>query len=233
MEQLLVRVKVPDTDDIHFKPKGKTMRIKSLLQLVMVLVVGQFLFSCNSTEYYKFSPAKPEAYNTPVKAKPAPEAAEIEDLTPTVAGIAISASQERVTAAAEAPVLEASAKKEPVVAPRKSAAVVEAPAVKEEEKLVEREITLGEAEALAMAKERLANMTKAEKKELKMEMKEMMRQGGSRTSVVEIILAIILPPLAVFLHDGIGTSFWINIILTLLFFLPGIIHALLVVTDTI
>jgi len=110
---------------------------------------------------------------------------------------------------------------------------VEAPAVKEEEKLVEREVTLEEAEALAMAKERLANMTKAEKKELKMEMKEMMRQGGSRTSVVEIILAIILPPLAVFLHDGIGTSFWINIILTLLFFLPGIIHALLVVTDTI
>ncbi|MCX2741883.1 YqaE/Pmp3 family membrane protein [Pontibacter sp. M82] len=60
-----------------------------------------------------------------------------------------------------------------------------------------------------------------------------MRQGGSRTSVVEIILAILLPPLAVFLHDGIGTSFWINIILTLLFVLPGIIHALLVVTDTI
>ncbi|RIJ42100.1 YqaE/Pmp3 family membrane protein [Pontibacter oryzae] len=60
-----------------------------------------------------------------------------------------------------------------------------------------------------------------------------MRQSRSRTSVVEIILAIFLPPLAVFLHDGIGTSFWINIILTLLFILPGIIHALLVVTDSI
>ncbi|MBC5991673.1 YqaE/Pmp3 family membrane protein [Pontibacter sp. SD6] len=78
-------------------------------------------------------------------------------------------------------------------------------------------------------------MTKAEKKELKKDLKEALKQdrGGSRTSIVEIILAILLPPLAVFLHDGIGTSFWINIILTLLFFLPGVIHALLVVTDSI
>nr|WP_262914587.1 YqaE/Pmp3 family membrane protein [Pontibacter vulgaris] len=66
-------------------------------------------------------------------------------------------------------------------------------------------------------------------------MKEAIKQdrGGSRTNIVEIILAIFIPPLAVFLHDGIGTSFWINIILTLLFFIPGVIHALLVVTDSI
>nr|WP_089317878.1 YqaE/Pmp3 family membrane protein [Pontibacter ummariensis] len=60
-----------------------------------------------------------------------------------------------------------------------------------------------------------------------------MRQGGSRTSIVEIILAVLLPPLAVFLHEGIGSSFWISVILTLLFYIPGIIYALLVVTDTI
>ncbi|WP_317042473.1 YqaE/Pmp3 family membrane protein [Pontibacter flavimaris] len=166
------------------------------------------------------------------KPAPAPEVAAVEDLTPTVAEIALAANEEKEAAAPE-PVFEATTKAAPAVAPRKSAAVVETPAVKEEVKLEPREMTVGEAEALAMAKERLAEMTKAEKKELKMEMKEMMRQGGSRTSVVEIILAIILPPLAVFLHDGIGTSFWINIILTLLFFLPGVIHALLVVTDTI
>ncbi|MBW7468994.1 YqaE/Pmp3 family membrane protein [Pontibacter aydingkolensis] len=78
-------------------------------------------------------------------------------------------------------------------------------------------------------------MTKAEKKELKKDLKEAFKQdrGVGRTSIVEIILAILLPPLAVFLHDGIGTSFWINIILTLLFIIPGIIHALLVVTDSI
>ncbi|NDK54396.1 YqaE/Pmp3 family membrane protein [Pontibacter sp. BT213] len=60
-----------------------------------------------------------------------------------------------------------------------------------------------------------------------------MKQSGSRTSIVEIILAVLLPPLAVFLHDGIGTSFWISLILTLLFWIPGVIYALLVVTDTI
>ncbi|MBF9253595.1 YqaE/Pmp3 family membrane protein [Pontibacter sp. 172403-2] len=60
-----------------------------------------------------------------------------------------------------------------------------------------------------------------------------MYQGANSTSIIEIILAILLPPLAVFLHDGIDTSFWISIILWLLFIIPGIIYALLVVTDTI
>ncbi|MFT2011070.1 YqaE/Pmp3 family membrane protein [Pontibacter sp. 13R65] len=62
----------------------------------------------------------------------------------------------------------------------------------------------------------------------------MRQNGGSGVStVVKVIIAIFLPPLAVFLHDGLGSSFWINILLTLLFFVPGVIHALLVVTDTI
>lgn len=209
------------------------MRIKSLLHLVVVLALGQFLFSCSSAEYYKFSPDKPEAYNT-VKQKPAPAVEEVEEVEPTtIAEIALAANEEKEAKAAAEPILEANAKTTPAVAPRKSADVAAAPVAKEEINFEKREMTVAEAEALAMAKERLSNMTKAEKKELKKEVKEMMRQSGSRTSVVEIILAILLPPLAVFLHDGIGTSFWINIILTLLFVLPGIIHALLVVTDTI
>ncbi|MFZ5978274.1 MAG: YqaE/Pmp3 family membrane protein [Bacteroidota bacterium] len=45
-----------------------------------------------------------------------------------------------------------------------------------------------------------------------------------------VILAILLPPLAVYLHeDAINTKFWIDLILTLLFFLPGIIYALIVI----
>jgi uncharacterized membrane protein YqaE (UPF0057 family) len=44
-----------------------------------------------------------------------------------------------------------------------------------------------------------------------------------------ILFAILLPPLAVALAEGIGTSFWISIILTLLFWLPGVIYALIVV----
>ena len=48
-------------------------------------------------------------------------------------------------------------------------------------------------------------------------------------TVVLIVLAIFLPPLAVFLISGLGRDFWINLILTLLFWLPGTIHAIYLV----
>lgn len=45
-----------------------------------------------------------------------------------------------------------------------------------------------------------------------------------------VILAILLPPLAVYLYEGvIDINFWICLILTLLFWLPGIIFALIVI----
>ncbi len=47
--------------------------------------------------------------------------------------------------------------------------------------------------------------------------------------IVKIILAVILPPLGVFFEVGLGKHFWINIILTLLGYIPGIIHALWVI----
>lgn len=50
--------------------------------------------------------------------------------------------------------------------------------------------------------------------------------------VVKIILAIFLPPVAAFLQVGFGLHFWLNILLTLMFGLPGMIHAVwLVATD--
>ncbi|MGG6241116.1 YqaE/Pmp3 family membrane protein [filamentous cyanobacterium CCT1] len=47
--------------------------------------------------------------------------------------------------------------------------------------------------------------------------------------IVRIIAAILLPPLGVFLQEGIGAQFWINILLTLLGYIPGIIHAVWVI----
>lgn len=44
-----------------------------------------------------------------------------------------------------------------------------------------------------------------------------------------ILLAVLLPPLAVFLTVGLSLHFWISIILTILGYLPGIVHALWVV----
>ncbi len=50
-------------------------------------------------------------------------------------------------------------------------------------------------------------------------------------ALLKIILAIFLPPVAAFLQVGLGVHFWLNILLTLLGGLPGMIHALwLVVT---
>lgn len=47
-------------------------------------------------------------------------------------------------------------------------------------------------------------------------------------SLVTIILNILLPPLAVFLKHGVGTTLLISIVLTLLAWLPGVIHAFIV-----
>ena len=49
------------------------------------------------------------------------------------------------------------------------------------------------------------------------------------TDPIMIIAAIILPPLGVFLEVGLNKHFWINILLTLLFYLPGLIHALYII----
>lgn len=50
--------------------------------------------------------------------------------------------------------------------------------------------------------------------------------------VLKIILAIFIPPVAAFMQVGASKHFWINLLLTLLCGLPGVIHALwLVATD--
>ncbi len=49
--------------------------------------------------------------------------------------------------------------------------------------------------------------------------------------IIKILLAIFLPPVAAFMQVGPTLHFWVNIILTLLGGLPGMVHALwLVVT---
>jgi uncharacterized membrane protein YqaE (UPF0057 family) len=49
------------------------------------------------------------------------------------------------------------------------------------------------------------------------------------TDFVRILIAILLPPLGVFLQVGLRGAFWINILLTLLGYLPGIVHAVWVI----
>ena len=50
--------------------------------------------------------------------------------------------------------------------------------------------------------------------------------------ILKIILAIFLPPVAAFLQVGLSVHFFLNILLTLLFGIPGMVHAIwLVATD--
>ncbi len=47
--------------------------------------------------------------------------------------------------------------------------------------------------------------------------------------LLRILLAILLPPLGVVLEVGLTKHFWINVILTLLGYIPGIVHAVYII----
>jgi uncharacterized membrane protein YqaE (UPF0057 family) len=75
---------------------------------------------------------------------------------------------------------------------------------------------------------------KAKLKEVKSLMKEYKANKATATpsndKVLLAILAILLPPLAVYLHEGTtNTTFWISVLLTLLFWIPGVIYALITI----
>lgn len=82
------------------------------------------------------------------------------------------------------------------------------------------------------------SLSRVEKKEKYAEVKKLMKEykaqkaagDASTNTVLLAILAIILPPLAVYLHENaVNGKFWLSILLTLLFWIPGVIYALIVV----
>lgn len=111
----------------------------------------------------------------------------------------------------------------------------------------ESELTARQQEILAETHERLQNMTRQEKRELKREIRNIKLSdytknlpaydhlGITENQQVEntlllVIATILIPPLGVFLHQGaINSKFWISLVLTLLFFIPGLIYSLIVV----
>lgn len=59
-------------------------------------------------------------------------------------------------------------------------------------------------------------------------------RAAETDQVLLAILAILLPPLAVYLKEGeVNSKFWLSLILTLLFWIPGVVYALLVVFDAV
>ena len=84
--------------------------------------------------------------------------------------------------------------------------------------------TLSKKEVKSTKKE-----AKAIIKEIK---KERKKQGSNTDTALLVILALFFPPLAVYLYEGAWTDrCTVNLILSLLCGLPGIIHALIVVLE--
>ena len=47
--------------------------------------------------------------------------------------------------------------------------------------------------------------------------------------IIKILFAVLLPPLGVVMEVGLTKHFWINIILTILGYVPGIVHAVYII----
>jgi uncharacterized membrane protein YqaE (UPF0057 family) len=57
-------------------------------------------------------------------------------------------------------------------------------------------------------------------------------EGFVLIDAVRISSAILLPPLAVYLTSGATGQFWLNVALTLLGFVPGMVHAIWLLTSS-
>lgn len=84
------------------------------------------------------------------------------------------------------------------------------------------------AEEKALKKES-RKVKKQLNKELKKNIKALKQQDADADYVVMMILAIVIPPLGVGLTYGITGEFWLSLLLTIIFWLPGAIYSAIVV----
>lgn len=54
-------------------------------------------------------------------------------------------------------------------------------------------------------------------------------QDSTASDFAKILFSVLLPPLGVALEVGLTKQFWINVLLTLLGFIPGVVHAVYVI----
>lgn len=81
------------------------------------------------------------------------------------------------------------------------------------------------------------NMTRKERKTARKEVKKNLKESISNFEEASdidlallVIITILIPPLGMFLHEGdITNRFWISLVLTLLFYIPGLIYSLVVI----
>jgi len=56
-----------------------------------------------------------------------------------------------------------------------------------------------------------------------------MSSSTDSADLLRVLISVLLPPLGVFLQEGIGPQFWINVLLTLLGYVPGLVHAIWII----
>lgn len=84
-----------------------------------------------------------------------------------------------------------------------------------------------------------SKLSKADKKARFKEVKKVLKEYKANKKAepvtgtfLQVLFAILIPPLGVYLHEGeINKRFWIDLLLTILFFIPGMIYALVVVLE--
>ena len=47
----------------------------------------------------------------------------------------------------------------------------------------------------------------------------------------KVVASVIIPPVGVFLKVGLGLHFWLNIVLTLVGYIPGLVHAIWIIAS--
>lgn len=93
-------------------------------------------------------------------------------------------------------------------------------------------------EAVREVKEEWKSMSRKERKVKRKEMRKEIKAAirahraadADTDTLLLVIITIILPPLGMALYEGgITNRFWISLLLTLLFYLPGLIYTLIII----
>lgn len=50
--------------------------------------------------------------------------------------------------------------------------------------------------------------------------------------LIHILIAVLCPPIAVFMRVGLKSQFWLNLLLTLMAYIPGLVHAIWLLAQT-
>lgn len=87
-----------------------------------------------------------------------------------------------------------------------------------------------EKEWKEMSRKERKEVKKQFRKDLKKAAKNNQAKGGVGKLLL-IIIAVLAPPIAMLLYDGLSGRFWLSLLLTILFYLPGLIYTLVVILE--